>query len=281
MTDPATIRRALAQQLASLAGMGVEQIGIASDAMVPPDAPGRAESVSGRLLPGDADGSKIAPGAPASGGGLAAGPVAGDPADPDVLRSESGAALRLAAIDESLAACTVCSELCRSRSRVVPGSGDASARLCFLTAAPGPESDVSGQAWDGPAGALLMKMLHAMGMRPEEVYLLHAVKCRPGEDRMPTAEELSNCQGFLQSQLAAIQPEFVCCLGLELAQWLLDSGHAPADGLRGAFHSWNGVPMLVTHALREMLRDPAIKRPVWEDMQRLVKAMGRELPSRK
>ncbi|MDE0736573.1 MAG: uracil-DNA glycosylase, partial [Pirellulaceae bacterium] len=163
-------------------------------------------------------------------------------------------------------------------TQTVFGDGNPQARLCFLGEAPGRDEDKQGVPFVGRAGQLLNDIIEACTLKREDVYILNVIKCRPPENRNPAPEEAANCRGFLQAQLDAIQPEYICCLGTVAAQNLLESKETIGN-LRGSFHDYQGIKVLATYHPAYLLRNPSAKRQVWDDMQILMKDMGIKIPS--
>jgi len=116
-------------------------------------------------------------------------------------------------------------------------------------------------------------------LRREDVYILNTLKCRPPGNRTPAPGEVSNCRGYLERQLDLIQPEFLCCLGTVAAQAILQTTQSIGK-LRGRFHEYQGVRVLCTYHPSYLLRNPAAKRDVWEDMKVLMREMGIEIPQK-
>ena len=169
--------------------------------------------------------------------------------------------------------CTRCSELASTRTQTVFGGGNPHARLCFLGEAPGADEDASGEPFVGRAGQLLTKIIEACTLRREDVYILNVLKCRPPGNRAPLPDEVSNCRGYLERQLALIQPEFICCLGAVAAQALLQT-QTPIGKLRGTFHALGETQVICTYHPAYLLRNPPAKKDVWEDMKMLMRKMG-------
>jgi len=204
-------------------------------------------------------------------------PAGGDPPQNPAKKDERTAAL--AAVAREVAACTRCPELARNRTQTVFGAGNPRARLVFCGEAPGYDEDRQGEPFVGRAGQLLNKIIAACTMRREEVYILNILRCRPPDNRNPSPVEAANCREYLDRQLAVIQPEFICCLGAVAAQNLLETT-ASIGKLRGRFHDYNGIQVLCTYHPAYLLRNPAAKRPTWDDMQLLMAEMGIELPEK-
>jgi len=184
----------------------------------------------------------------------------------------------LAVIRREVAACTRCQELAATRKQTVFGVGDPRARLCFMGEAPGADEDRQGEPFVGRAGQLLDKIIEACTLRRDQVYILNTIKCRPPGNRPPEPDERTNCRGFLERQLDCIRPEFICCLGATAAQSLLDTD-VPIGRLRGKFFEYRGSRVLCTYHPAYLLRNPAAKREVWDDMQLLMREMGISLPA--
>lgn len=175
----------------------------------------------------------------------------------------------LQSIFEEIKNCQRC-KLYKSRKTIVFGSGNPNARLVFVGEAPGYEEDEQGLPFVGPAGQLLTKIIHAIQLTREDVYICNVVKCHPPANRKPDAEEISMCLPFLERQLDVIRPQFICALGTVAAQSLLRST-APISELRGRFYDFKGAKLMPTFHPSYLLRYPAKKREVWEDMKQLMK----------
>lgn len=185
----------------------------------------------------------------------------------------------LRVLQEEVSVCVRCHELAETRTQTVFGVGNPRARLVFCGEAPGADEDRQGEPFVGRAGQLLDKIIEACTLRREDVYILNVLKCRPPGNRNPLPLEVSNCRGYLDRQLEIIQPEFICCLGSVAAKTLLET-ETSIGKLRGKFHLYRGIPVLCTYHPAYLLRNPAAKRDVWEDMQMLMREMGIELPRR-
>jgi len=143
--------------------------------------------------------------------------------------------------------------------------------------APGADEDEEGEPFVGRAGQLLTRIIEAMGMKREDVYICNILKCRPPHNRTPEADEIRACSHFLLQQLRAIKPKFICALGGPAAQTLLETKEGITK-LRGRFHDYHGIPLLPTFHPAYLLRNPAQKKTVWEDMKLLLRHMGRPVP---
>jgi uracil-DNA glycosylase len=181
-------------------------------------------------------------------------------------------------LQREVAHCMRCAPLASTRTQTVFGVGSSQARLCLVGEAPGADEDRQGEPFVGAAGQLLNKILAACGLKREEVYILNTLKCRPPENRTPQPEEMANCRTFFERQLEIIQPEFICCLGATAARAVLRTTQ-PLGRLRGRFHDYRGIRVMVTYHPAYLLRTPDKKRETWEDMKMLLREMGLELPS--
>jgi DNA polymerase len=160
--------------------------------------------------------------------------------------------------------------LASGRKHIVFGEGSAKARLVFVGEGPGFEEDQRGQPFVGAAGQLLTKIIEAMKLTRDQVYICNVTKCRPPGNRDPETDEIETCLPFLERQIAAIGPYFICTLGRIAAQALLKTD-TPISKLRGRFHSYHGTKLLPTYHPAYLLRNPDKKRDVWNDMQMLMK----------
>jgi DNA polymerase len=180
---------------------------------------------------------------------------------------------KLEIIRREVAACTRCAELAATRTQTVFGVGNINARLMFIGEAPGADEDRLGEPFVGKAGQLLTKIIEACRLTREEVYIANILKCRPPGNRNPEPDEVQNCRGYLDRQLAIIRPEFICCLGSVAAKSLLNT-EATIGRMRGRFYLYEGIPVLCTYHPAYLLRNPSAKRDVWEDMKLLMARMG-------
>jgi len=178
----------------------------------------------------------------------------------------------LADIRADLGDCTRCG-LSASRKHIVFGEGAENARLVFVGEGPGFDEDRCGRPFVGAAGQLLTRIIAAMQLTREAVYICNVVKCHPPGNRDPEPEEIRHCLPFLKRQLAVIQPRAICALGRVAAQTLLDT-QAPISRLRGRFHDFMGIPVMPTFHPAYLLRNPEKKREVWEDVQQIMKRLA-------
>jgi DNA polymerase len=145
--------------------------------------------------------------------------------------------------------------------------------LVFVGEGPGYEEDRQGEPFVGAAGQLLTKIIQAMNLTRDQVYICNIIKCRPPGNRNPKADEIQTCSPFLVRQLKAIAPEFIVALGTFAAQTLLETSE-PISRMRGRFYDYRGIKLMPTYHPAFLLRNPEKKRDVWEDVQKLMKEMG-------
>ena len=173
-------------------------------------------------------------------------------------------------------ACTRCAELAAGRTQTVFGAGRPDARLVFFGEAPGADEDASGVPFVGRAGQLLTKIIEACTLSRDEVYIMNVLKCRPPGNRAPLPDEVAHCRPFFERQLEIIRPEFICCLGASAARALLQTEEA-IGRLRGRWFTHGSAQVICTYHPSYLLRNPAAKRDVWDDMKLLMARMGVEL----
>jgi len=192
------------------------------------------------------------------------------------VSAESTPAGRLQAIRQDIGDCTRC-KLHSGRTNLVFGVGNPEARLMFVGEGPGAEEDFQGEPFVGRAGQLLTQIIKAMGFTREQVYIANVVKCRPPDNRNPEPDEIEQCSPFLRAQIETIDPEVIVALGKFAAQTLLGT-ETPISRLRGRFHELAGVAVMPTFHPSYLLRNPAAKREVWEDMKLVMTRLGIPLP---
>jgi len=183
----------------------------------------------------------------------------------------------LLAIRGDLGECTRC-KLAGGRTRLVFGVGNPKAELMFVGEGPGADEDRQGEPFVGKAGQLLTKMIEAMGFRRAHVYIANVVKCRPPQNRDPEPDEIEACEPFLEAQIAAIHPRVIVALGRFAVQTLLRDT-APISRQRGRWREYRGVRLMPTFHPAYLLRNPADKRKAWEDLQLVMKELGKALPA--
>lgn len=189
--------------------------------------------------------------------------------------------LALQTLAEEIKGCTRCADLCTKRRQTVFGQGEPGVELCFLGEAPGEDEDRQGIPFVGAAGQMLNNIIKGSGLRREEVYICNILKCHPPGNRTPLANEAANCRAFLERQLELVKPKFIVALGGCAATNLLQTTLSIAK-LRGRFHDYKGIPVLVTYHPAYLLdhKHPEKKREVWEDMKMLLQKMGRPRPQK-
>ena len=182
-------------------------------------------------------------------------------------------AVRLAALAQTVAGCTQCKALAGCRTQTVFGEGSPQPRFVFLGEAPGAEEDKTGRPFVDKAGQLLTKMIEAMRLKREDVYLLNTVKCRPPGKRNPEQDEIANCRPFFESQLELLRPEYIVCLGAVSSHALLNTKLSIGQ-LRHQFHQYRESKVMVIYHPVYLDRHPDAKRAAWTDLQILMKDAG-------
>lgn len=178
----------------------------------------------------------------------------------------------LEGLRQELGDCTRCG-LSSDRTKIVFGVGDPGAQVVFVGEAPGRDEDLQGEPFVGKAGQLLTRIINAMGLERDQVYICNVIKCRPPGNRDPQQDEIAMCQPFLTRQLEIIRPRAICALGSFAARTLLNSDTG-ISRLRGHFHDYHGVPLMPTYHPSYLLRKPQAKRDVWEDIQKIMELLG-------
>lgn len=166
---------------------------------------------------------------------------------------------------ETSARCTDCA-LCKRRRNVVFGTGDRAADLMFIGEGPGEQEDLQAEPFVGPAGKLFTRMLNAIGLTRDEVYIANIVKCRPPGNRDPLEEERAACAKYLEGQIALVAPKIIVCLGRVAAQALLDKEFRITKQ-RGQWFDRDGISYIATYHPSALLRDERTKMPSWEDFK--------------
>ncbi len=173
----------------------------------------------------------------------------------------------LSQVRADLGDCRRC-KLAPMRRNIVFGSGNPAAELMFVGEAPGADEDAQGLPFVGRAGQLLTKIIEAIDMKRDDVYICNILKCRPPENRNPESDEIAACEPFLFRQIASIKPKVICALGTFGAQTLLRTKE-PISRLRGHFMDYRGSKLMATFHPAYLLRNPYEKRKVWEDVQKI------------
>jgi len=190
---------------------------------------------------------------------------------PEAAVADRAEALRV--IKEDLGECTRCVLARLGRKTIVFGEGDPNAELMFVGEGPGADEDEQGRPFVGRAGQLLNKMIEAMGLKRDQVYIANVVKCRPPGNRTPEREEIETCSPFLLRQIAVIQPKAVVALGAVAARCLLGLNE-PMARLRGRWFDFRGTRLAVTYHPAFLLRDPRQKKETWKDLQMVMEYLG-------
>lgn len=241
--DAETFRRQVALRLAYLKEQGLGW------GLAPAPPPARVPK------PSAGEGAGSPPGAPEAKGGL------------EQIRAEMGE-------------CRRC-RLAEGRSRIVFGTGNPRARVLFVGEGPGADEDRIGEPFVGRAGQLLTDIIQkGMGLRRSEVYIANVVKCRPPDNRKPLPDEMAACLPFLEAQIRAVSPEVIVALGATALEALLGR-QAPITRIRGRWMEWRGIPLMPTFHPSYLLRNPAAKREVWQDIQAVMARLGLAPPGRK
>ena len=229
-----------------------------------PSSPAASEDWRQTLRAAGADAPATQTPAPAP----AAPPEAGIVADGAAVELFGGTLERAGSLGEiaaMVAACTRC-PLYATATNPVPGEGDPNADLMVVGEAPGQTEDETGRPFVGAAGQLLTKILAAINLAREDVFIVNVLKHRPPGNRNPKPEEVVACGPYLVRQIELVRPKVILALGTFAAQTLLDTKLAIGK-LRGQVHRYHGVPLIVTYHPAALLRNPAWKRPTWEDVQ--------------
>lgn len=202
--------------------------------------------------------------------------VAGPPGSspPARLLTAEQAQKALRDIREKMGDCKRC-KLHPHRTQIVFGTGNPKADLVFVGEGPGRDEDLQGEPFVGRAGQLLTRMIEAMKLSRQQVYIANIIKCRPPENRNPEADEIAACEPFLAEQLAVIRPVVICALGTFAAQTLLQT-RVKITQLRGKFHDYRGIKLMPTFHPAYLLRNPHDKKSAWEDLQKVMAELQRQ-----
>jgi uracil-DNA glycosylase len=194
------------------------------------------------------------------------------------LFCETSAMLQTRNLEElrdAIGDCRRC-KLWSGRTHLVFGVGNPKAKLMFIGEGPGRDEDLQGEPFVGRAGQLLTDIItKGMGLQREEVYIANVVKCRPPENRNPEPDEVAACEPFLKKQIDLVRPAIIVALGKFAVQTLLQS-KAPITKLRGTWHSYHGIKLMPTFHPAYLLRNPADKKLVWEDIKKVLKELRDE-----
>jgi len=178
-----------------------------------------------------------------------------------------------------VARCTKCA-LHKSRIQTVPGQGHVHPEIMFVGEAPGADEDAQGLAFVGAAGVLLTKMIQAIGLTREDVFIANILKCRPPDNRAPLPDEMDACLPYLKEQIRLLKPRVIVALGAVAAKGLLKT-ETGITKMRGKWFSFEGIDLMPTYHPAYLLRNPATKKDAWDDLQMVLKRVGRTPPPRK
>ena len=179
-------------------------------------------------------------------------------------------------IAAEVAVCTLCG-LHSTRTNTVPGQGSSNPEIMFVGEAPGADEDAQGQAFVGRAGKLLTKMIQAMGYTREDVFIGNILKCRPPNNRKPMPGEMETCLPYLVRQIAVLKPRVIIALGATAVQGLVDN-KTGITRLRGTWLDFEGIRLMPTFHPAYLLRNPSAKKYVWDDLQEVLRYLGRKPP---
>jgi uracil-DNA glycosylase family 4 len=179
---------------------------------------------------------------------------------------------RLSSLRAELLDCTRC-RLHQGRTNLVFGEGNPTGDIMFVGEGPGADEDRTGRPFVGRAGALLTRIIKAMGLEREDVYIANIVKCRPPGNRDPEPDEIAGCLPNLEKQIDIIGPRVICALGRVATQTLVGD-RSGISALRGRFFDYRGIKLMPTFHPAACLRQPANKRLVWEDIKKVMKELG-------
>ena len=194
------------------------------------------------------------------------------------MLADNSSALQAGSLDDLRAAIGDCQrcKLCSGRTHIVFGVGNPRAKLMFVGEGPGRDEDLKGEPFVGRAGQLLTDIItKGMGLKREDVYICNVVKCRPPENRNPEPDEVAACEPFLKKQIDIVRPQIIVGLGKFAVQTLLNS-KMPIGKLRGTWASYHGIKLMPTFHPAYLLRNPADKKLVWEDIKKVIQEMRGE-----
>jgi uracil-DNA glycosylase len=208
-------------------------------------------------------------------------PVAKPPVAAPATKSAPASDLApgLKEVAAEVAVCTKC-PLHKTRTRTVPGQGSATPEIMFIGEGPGNDEDQQGLAFVGRAGQLLTKIIEAMGLKREEVFIGNIVKCRPPENRKPLPDEMNACLPYLRAQIELLKPKIIVALGATSVQGLLQIETVGITKMRGQWMSYKGIDLMPTFHPAYLLRNPPAKKEVWEDMKAVLAKLGKKPPNR-
>ncbi|HVG30200.1 MAG TPA: uracil-DNA glycosylase family protein [Pyrinomonadaceae bacterium] len=185
----------------------------------------------------------------------------------------------LESIKQDIGECMRCPLCCEARHTIVHSEGNPKARLMFVGEAPGADEDASGRPFVGRAGQLLNKIIEAIGLKREDVFIGNVNRCRPLNNRTPTMAEAATCKPFLLREIAIVRPDVIVVLGNTAMKNLLDTKEGITK-LRGKFQDYKGIKVMPTFHPAYLLRDPSKKRETWEDMKTIRDYLARSKPEK-
>jgi len=250
LTDARALAAEYLKQQRLLGGDSVILVGAGSR------EPGAVSAVPAPLLS-----DKTAPGSPLPAPGISFDPPSSDLFAVDPIQQTQS----LEDIASLIAACVKC-KLCERRTNTVPGEGPATARLVVIGEGPGKTEDETGRPFVGRAGELLTKILEAIKLPREQVFICNVVKCRPPENRLPQYDEIAACLPYLYRQIELVKPKVILAMGGTAAQSVLNTKQS-LGSLRNQVHRFRGTPVIVTYHPAALLRNPNWKRPTWDDVR--------------
>jgi uracil-DNA glycosylase family 4 len=197
------------------------------------------------------------------------------PSAPAVPSQGNDMDMDLKKIAKTIGGCRKCS-LHQTRTNTVPGQGHSKPELMFVGEAPGADEDEQGLAFVGRAGQLLTKMIQAMGLQRDEVFIANILKCRPPDNRPPLPEEMETCLPYLKEQIRLLKPKVIVALGATAVRGLV--GLEGISKLRGKWVKFEGIDLMPTYHPAYLLRNPPAKKEVWVDLQEALRRLGRTPP---
>jgi len=199
-------------------------------------------------------------------------------AAPTAARTPAKPGDSLDAIAAEIAKCIAC-PLHEGRTNTVPGEGNSHPDILFIGEAPGADEDKQGRPFVGRSGKLLTKMIEAMGYSRDTVFIANINKCRPPENRAPSPAEMNICIPFLKRQIALLQPKIIVAMGATAINGLVDLPKGMGiTKVRGSWLEFEGIPLIPTFHPAYMLRNPNMKRPVWEDLKTVLRRLDKPIP---
>lgn len=202
------------------------------------------------------------------------------PRHPRTESPNDGVKETLTDIRAELGDCKRC-KLCKTRKNIVFGVGNPHAELMFIGEGPGADEDEKAEPFVGRAGQLLTKIIEAMGLTRNDVYINNIVMCRPPDNRIPELDEVASCKPYLMRRIEAINPKVIVCLGATAVKNLLERDDIQITKLRGTWVDFHSRKLMPTFHPAFLLRNPNMKAPLWEDMKTVLKFLGKPVPDKK